>query len=128
MKESQKYLHFKQVQIRIYKGRLLIALTNDIEKLNRKIGIDYDEDIFAFATTVKYKGERANLIALNFDDGFAPITHGVIAHEATHVANFIFEYIGVVPSFDNDEPLAYLTQWVVDEIYKVMNKYNKKAQ
>ncbi len=128
MKESQKYLHFKQVQIPIYKGRLLIALTNDIEKLNRKTGINYSGDIFAFTITIEYKNEQAYLVVLNFDDDFAKITHGIVAHEAVHVANFIFERIGVVPSFDNDEPLTYLTQWVVDEIYKVVNKYNKKAQ
>ena len=31
-----------------------------------------------------------------------------LAHESLHAANFILSQAGVHPSFDNDEPLAYL--------------------
>ncbi len=127
-KKLKKYLHFKQVQVPIYKGKLLIVLTNDTEGLNRKMGFNYSGDTFAFAIRTGYKGYQSYLVALNFDNDFAKITHGIIAHEAVHIANFIQEYVGVVPTFDNDEPSAYLTQWVVDEIYKMMSKYKKKAR
>lgn len=36
-----------------------------------------------------------------------------LAHEAVHAACFTLSHAGVHPSFDNDEPLAYLTGLIV---------------
>ena len=43
---------------------------------------------------------------------------GEIAHEAVHAAHFLLKDVGVKITPDNDEPLAYLVQWIVDELTK----------
>lgn len=48
-----------------------------------------------------------------------------IAHEAVHAANMVFEYVGIEPSLDNDEPLAYLVGWFVTKLHNSLDKYNK---
>lgn len=45
-----------------------------------------------------------------------------IAHEAVHCCNLIFMHKGIRLDRDNDEPQAYLTDWIVKEIYKTYLK------
>lgn len=49
-------------------------------------------------------------------------TPGIIAHEAKHLVNFIFNDVGVELNIFNDETEAYLLGWIVDEIHKLLNK------
>lgn len=44
-----------------------------------------------------------------------------IAHESTHAALEIFDYVGARISYDNQEPYAYLVGWIADCINKVKN-------
>lgn len=44
-----------------------------------------------------------------------------IAHESTHAALEIFDYVGALISSDNQEPFAYLVGWIADCINKVKN-------
>lgn len=37
---------------------------------------------------------------------------GVVAHEADHVADEVYKYIGATPDVNNNEPHAYLAGWV----------------
>jgi hypothetical protein len=62
------------------------------------------------------------VIVLNFWEPTANITHGIIAHEAIHAVNYIAEYAGMQHDIVNDEPFAYLTEWVVDQVYKSVDK------
>jgi len=45
-----------------------------------------------------------------------------IAHEIVHIKNHIFCDCGAELSFRYDEPEAYLTGWLFDEIYNFLNK------
>lgn len=45
-----------------------------------------------------------------------------IAHEGLHAANSIMNYINYRFDPENDEPLAYLLSWIVEEIYKFLNQ------
>ena len=42
-----------------------------------------------------------------------------IAHESTHVAMEIFNDLGAIITYDNQEPFAYLVGWVADCINQV---------
>lgn len=44
--------------------------------------------------------------------------HDVIAHECLHAANFLLNFVGVVPSFENDEAQAYLLGELVRKAYE----------
>ena len=44
----------------------------------------------------------------------------VIAHEAVHVSSFIFSSMGCIADFDNDEHVAYMVQYICEEVEKVL--------
>jgi acetone carboxylase gamma subunit len=46
------------------------------------------------------------------------MTVGVMAHEAVHIADFIFTNCGITHDLDNDEPFAYLVEWIINELYE----------
>jgi hypothetical protein len=44
-----------------------------------------------------------------------------IAHEVVHLKNYIYSDCSIQLDRNNDEPEAYLTGWLFDEIYKFLN-------
>lgn len=48
--------------------------------------------------------------------------YGVLAHESVHAAKFLFGMKGIIASNDNDEPLAYMVQWIFESCLKRMVK------
>lgn len=65
-------------------------------------------------------GENASLIILHPDH----IKPGVVAHEASHAAKDLFEYIGAEPSAH--ETFEYLLGWIVDKCYEAIAKETVK--
>lgn len=102
----------KTVNVPIYKFGLNIILTDEINKVSHLID---DESVYAHAVLTS----RTCHVILNTKEN---ITFGIIAHEALHIANFIFEVIGVIPNFRDDEAQAYLLEWVVDKIIEFIYK------
>ena len=49
------------------------------------------------------------------------LKHGYISHECFHAANYTMQFIGWEFDPENDEPIAYLLTWLVDECYKFLN-------
>lgn len=50
------------------------------------------------------------------------ITPGMIAHECSHVTDFVFHGIGHDFSLPKDEPRAYFMGWLVDECHQFLKK------
>ena len=46
----------------------------------------------------------------------------IISHEASHVANRIFDWIGIRLDANNDEPYAYLIGYITSCIWKTVSK------
>lgn len=46
----------------------------------------------------------------------------VLAHEAVHLASYLFKMRGIRHDLDNEEPYSYLVGWFVEEIDKFCNK------
>lgn len=46
-----------------------------------------------------------------------------IVHEAGHIKNLVWKYIGYFPQRDNDEVDQYLQTYIYNEIKKVLNKH-----
>jgi hypothetical protein len=46
----------------------------------------------------------------------------VVAHECLHAVNYILRKRGVKPSFENDEPQAYLLTYLMAKIQKRLKK------
>lgn len=121
-KEIKKYLHKKAINIPLYTGKLVLIISNDIEKVQNKYDILLFADfIYAHATKVNENGKTGYAIILNFDYTIS-LTHGDIAHEALHIAIDIAEHHNV--ETDAQEPMAYIVGWVVDEVYKFIEKHD----
>lgn len=61
----------------------------------------------------------AALVAVNSKRGSS------IIHEAEHVKNGIWEFIGYTPQRDNDEVDAYLITYIYEKIIDVFYKHDK---
>ena len=64
---------------------------------------------------------RASLVAINSKMGSS------IIHEAEHIKNSIWRYIGYTPQEDNDEVDAYLITYIYDKITSVFYKHDRAA-
>lgn len=49
----------------------------------------------------------------------------IVAHEAVHVVNMMFEFLGIKLDPVNDEPQAYLSGWIVGEIIRISKLKDK---
>ncbi len=124
---SKKHFYVRSINIPIYKGRLIIILTNDSKMLNSHVPEfeNVKEEVYAHTFYTSWDESQAFVIALNFKHK-VKITHGIIWHEVLHVVNYIANYVGIEHDVNNDEPMAYLGTWITDEVYKFINKQNIK--
>ena len=104
-----------KVEIPIYFGTIVIILTEDFKKVdevyNTKIeGNSYDAVVFDV-------GEEC-IVALK------SICWSVIAHEVVHIVNSIYLRCNILLDRENDEPQAYLTGWIINEIEQFVNECN----
>ncbi|RIV23617.1 hypothetical protein DYU11_11590 [Fibrisoma montanum] len=53
---------------------------------------------------------------------------GIIAHETVHIVNHVFKQCGILLDVDNDEPQAYLTGWVANQIYKAIHERKQRQE
>ena len=49
-----------------------------------------------------------------------------IVHEAGHIKNLVWKYIGYTPQRDNDEVDQYLHTYIYEEIIKILEKHIAK--
>lgn len=119
----EKYFYKKKINIPIYHGKLNIVFTNDMDKLYNLTG--YEEEFLFGAAFRSYMGGSPlpqYVLAINFDMANFPMDHGTISHEALHIAMFLSEDRMIKLDYDNPEPLTYLTGFIVNEVYKFMDK------
>ena len=107
----------------IYFGRLDMVISDDFKSAADQLGIDYSgHDLALYCAFTEDEGwttdgEPKYTIFLSPD-----CKPDLIAHEAVHIANYIYKNAHIKHDFDNDEPFAYLVAWVVGEIHKSLKK------
>lgn len=113
----------------LYHGELGIVATNNIDELLENRGIVASEhgidELYGHTFLTENDNHQLFLIVLNPYQK-VKITNGVIAHEAAHIANLIFEYRDIRADLDNDEPYCYLIEGIVNEVYKFLNSIKVK--
>jgi len=67
---------------------------------------------------------NGSIIAVVFDTRGLEID--TIAHEAIHIKNMVYSHSGIKHDLSNDEPEAYLTGWIVGQIYNCYKESKKK--
>lgn len=102
----------------IYKSDLIIIQDKSIQKVIDTYNIDWDANGFD-GVSFRYPKKNGYLqYVIILTD---PVNINIIAHEALHIVNYMFQDFGIVYDVDNDEPAAYLLGWIVNEITKCVN-------
>lgn len=106
-------------QMGIYPRTLWITFDATPEELNMQFPTG-DTNNKPFVALDKWVDARVDTVCditnnggllLRFE-GIKSARMGVVAHEADHVADEVYNYIGAVPDINNNEPHAYLVGWV----------------
>ena len=98
----------------IFEYPITIIIFDDWEDLKNYI----PEDIYA---------EPCRGVTIDFEDHCVvcctPKYATSIVHEAGHIKNLIWKYIGYTPIRDNDEVDQYLHTYIYEVILKILNKH-----
>lgn len=105
----------KRMVIPIFNYKLSIVIYDDWDEVSH---LDSDEDSNYPPKGFTKWQYGAALVAINAKHG------STIVHEAEHVKNLIWEYIGYRPQADNDEVDAYLLTYIYNKITDVFYKHN----
>lgn len=101
--------------IPLYSVRLLIVVTNDVERSriarNHLYGVPCDDH--SYTGLCAWSGYRVGLF---FDR--AELCHDLIAHEVFHAAHRICERAGIAFSIHNHEPFAHMCGWLTGLVYR----------
>lgn len=109
----------KKMIVPIFDYKLTIVIFDKWEELDRFLPKEEMEQE-AKAITISQYG--ASLVAVNSKRGSS------IVHEAEHIKNHIWNYIGYTPQRDNDEVDAYLLTYIYNKITDVFYKHDKVAK
>lgn len=102
----------KRIKVPIYNTFIFVGFYDDSEELNKKYGTDstHTTDAICWGSI----GGTAVFFNKN------KISQRVIAHECVHIVNYIFKEKGIKLDLNNDEPQAYLMDWVFNEVNKTL--------
>jgi hypothetical protein len=104
------------IDIPIYQCKLTIILDKDLSYVEKKYRTKSLSD-YGAVTIDKEAGYRHYVVA------FTDATHlSNIAHEIVHLKNAIYLACAMEVDIYNDEPEAYLTGWLFDQIYNFLKK------
>ena len=104
----------KRMTIPIFNYKLTVVIYDDWNEVSY---LDSDENRnYPSKGFTKWQYGSA-LVAINAKHG------STIVHEAEHVKNLIWEYIGYTPMVDNDEVDQHLHTYIYEQIKKVLNKH-----
>ena len=112
----------KSFNIPLYRGKLIVILTDDKQFIKQYITDFDDSSIYAHTINTPFKCKDGYYIILNPKNRYRKIYAGTIAHEALHVTSFLFDNRGLKLDMNNDEAQAYLLEWIVDKVFEVINK------
>lgn len=104
----------KKVIIPIFNYKMTIVIFDNWSELANSLP---DEDLGKEAKAITLSRYGASLVAVNKKHGSS------IVHEAFHVVNSIWEFIGYNPQRDNDEVGAYLITYIYDKIVNVYYRH-----
>lgn len=108
----------KVVKVPIYDRELIITDDGEAAErlLTRRYGVYMDLSARATCVGMTCMIDCIGVVVLIVGDK-SPRT---LCHESVHAAWEILRYVGVDSDIDNQEPLAYLTDWIFNEGMKVL--------
>lgn len=105
----------RKLIIPIFEYKLTIVIFDNWDEIKHLIS-EKERDIEAKAITLSQYG--ASLVMINSKRGSS------IVHEAGHIKNAVWRYIGYTPMRDNDEVDQYLVTYIYKKIVDVFYRHN----
>lgn len=112
------------VKIPIYGGELIMYLVDDWDYMNKKYSKESpmtNRTCGVTFTNYTTAGYSQYIVAFRTRP-----SNSVISHEVTHIVNLLFRDRGIILDVDNDEPQAYFTDWVFEQIENFFKIKEKK--
>lgn len=108
----------KKIEIPIYGCDLTMIFTKNLNKVVKKYNLEGNWGNYGALTFSNKSKFRHYVVA------FTDANHlSNIAHEIVHIKNHIFLDINAKIDLYNDEPEAYLTGWLFDQINNFLNPF-----
>ena len=107
----------KNINIPIFRLKLKIVVVDDIEEA---LEIDTNINTEADSLVIDNNNGTATIVIASND-------MSIIAHECLHVKNAVWNRIGYSPNPLNDEVDAYLLDYIMTEVLKVVEKHTNKT-
>ena len=107
----------KNINIPIFRLKLKIVVVDDIEEA---LEINPNIDTEADSLVIDNNNGTATVVIASND-------MSIIAHECLHVKNAVWNRIGYSPNPLNDEVDAYLLDYIMTEVLKVVEKHTNKT-
>ncbi len=113
---------------------MCIIISDSSKEINKRHDLEFEDPVFCHTVKggikIPDEEELCSCIYLIFNPkykfGSRYMTHGSIAHECLHATSFLFMTIGAEPDIDNDEPQAYLINYLVDQVEDFIKPYWKQ--
>lgn len=106
----------KVINIPIFRLKLKIII---VDELKEALGIEPNIDTEADSCVIDHNNGTATIIIASND-------MSIIAHECLHIKNIVWNRIGYSPQALNDEVDAYLLDYIITEVLKVVEKHTNK--
>jgi len=117
-------LEYKKIKVPIYKRVIKLAILEDLNKINDLHYID--ERDFSNNDAVVVSEEKPHIyLASDLLEQSKIYIISVLSHEAIHLTHNILHSVGVVASFENDEAVAYLQEFIMVELLKKLKNHIK---
>ena len=108
----------KTIDIPIYECSLTIIIDKNFDYALKKYNLTGNYDNYGALTFGNNSNHKHYVVV------FTDANHlSTIVHEIVHIKNHIFIDIGATLDLDNDEPEAYLSGWLFDQIYNFLVTY-----
>nr|DAQ68398.1 MAG TPA: hypothetical protein [Crassvirales sp.] len=107
----------KNIIIPIFRLKLEIVVVDDIKEA---LGIVPNIDTGIDSCVIDHNNGIVTIVIASND-------MSIIAHECLHVKNSVWSRIGYFPQASNDEVDAYLLDYIMTEVLKVVEKHTNKT-
>lgn len=120
-KINQNKMKVKTINVPIYDCYLTIIFTKDLNEVVKKYKLEGNWGEFGALTFEDNPKSRYYVTAFTDADHLSNI-----AHEVVHIKNNIFLGINAKVDLHNDEPEAYLTGWLFDQINNFLKTFKSE--
>jgi hypothetical protein len=118
----------KEIPCSPYSVCLWLVISNnpdkELKKLCKKypdLDFEWEEGVDALTMIDFYKD---NYLLVVFDANSSQMIN-TICHEVVHIKNRIYSHAGTTADPDNDEPEAYLSGWLAEQIESAWQEWKK---